>query len=159
MQKYFKLNLRGFIGLETLLVTLLMLLILLMMSAFAFELIMFQIRLNNVKNVVDVACERIQLELVTEEASLAKASLLPNYESEILNEVEYQLGGHARLISAIWSEEGICPLGGEKDDALLHIVVAFEHTPSFFIALISSRTGRSVHEFKIHIDREIELDV
>jgi hypothetical protein len=112
-----------------------------------------------VKNAAAVASERIQLDLSTEKASEAKADLISIYESMLLEELRMQIGKQVRLIETIWSEEGLCPLGGKKDDAILHIVVAYEHKPSFLVEKLRAASGHSTHEFKIHLDREIEMDI
>jgi hypothetical protein len=159
MQKNFKLNQKGLAGIDVMAVSMLLVMILMIIFVFAFEFYMFFIRLNQASSALISAGERLQTELSTESASGAKAVLSTQIEDLLALEIEHQLNGEARVIELHWLEEGTCPLGNSRDDPMLHLVVAFHHEPSFLVSRLMSLLGHSVSEFRIHLDREIEMDI
>ena len=158
MPFHFKLSQKGAAGLEVLMLTLWVVLLMSVLFAVGFEFYMYHIRLNQGVSALQVASERLQTELEDSYAAAAAVRLKPDFEAWMLNELELQYGDRVLLLEISWHPDGRCPGGVEKDDPLLHLVVAVPHRPSFFVEQLRIKQGLTSSAIKIHLDREIELD-
>lgn len=158
MQKNFKLNRQGIIGLEVVTLSMLMVLILMLVFVAAFEFYLFYIRFSQASSALKSASERIQTELDNHYASGAVAAFRLDLEDMMAAELEAQLDESVEIKEASWHPSGLCPRGTTGDDPLLHLVAAFPHQPSFMVERLAEELGYSATAVKIHLDREIEID-
>lgn len=158
MQKNFKLNREGIIGLEVLSLSMLMVLILILVFVAAFEFYLFYIRFSQSESALKSASERIQTELDNNYASGAVAAFGEELESVMAEEVAAQFDSAVEIQAISWHPSGLCPSGTVRDDPILHLVVAFPHQPSFLMEQLAKEMGFSATAIKIHLDREIEID-